>query len=147
MEKNLRPAGIIPSEKSAGWEAPEQRALLIEIFRIPLFSENFFLGGGTCLSVIYFGHRQSQDLDLFTVEDISIPAAWGKLTRRLPRMGYTLETTTSISEVFASGAFQKNGVLTKVDLVQDMFVHYTPRELVDDRLDEADLLRGKAAVV
>ena len=47
MEKNLRLAGIIPSEKSAGWEAPEQRALLVEIFTIPLFSESFFLGGAS----------------------------------------------------------------------------------------------------
>lgn len=130
MEENLRPAGIIPAEKSAGWEAPEQRALLVEIFKIPLFSESFFLGGGTCLSVMYFGHRQSQDLDLFTVDEISIPVAWGMLIRRLPRRGYALETTISISEGFASGVFQKNGVMTKVDLVQDMFVEDLRREQV-----------------
>lgn len=79
---------------------------------------------------MYFGHRQSQDLDLFTVDEISIPVAWGMLTRRLPRKGYALETTISVSEGFASGVFQKNGVMTKVDLVQDMFVEDLRREQV-----------------
>lgn len=44
-----------------------QREFLKEFFRR---EKRFFLSGGAALSGFYFGHRETHDLDLFTLEDI-----------------------------------------------------------------------------
>ena len=51
----------------------EQRELLIQLTEIPDIFENYFLTGGTALSVFYLHHRSSEDLDLFTLEKINVP--------------------------------------------------------------------------
>ena len=39
------------------------------------FAPAFFLTGGTALAGFHFGHRLSDDLDLFTQDDTALPAA------------------------------------------------------------------------
>lgn len=48
------------------YASPVQREVLLDLIRHNLVTENFFLTGGTALSVFYLHHRQSNDLDLFT---------------------------------------------------------------------------------
>ena len=43
-----------------------QREVLLKLVMHPFTQENFFLTGGTALSVFYLNHRLSNDLDLFT---------------------------------------------------------------------------------
>lgn len=47
---------------------PHQVSILKLFFASPL-SKSFFLTGGTALSAFYLVHRQSQDLDLFTLSE------------------------------------------------------------------------------
>lgn len=46
---------------------PHQITLLSLFFASP-FAKPFFLTGGTALSAFYLGHRESQDLDLFSLQ-------------------------------------------------------------------------------
>ena len=50
----------------------EQQTLLNELVSIGLIGDNFFLTGGTALSVFYLHHRVSEDLDFFTTNDIEL---------------------------------------------------------------------------
>ncbi len=49
-----------------------QRELLVDLVQHPSITGNFFLTGGTALSVFYLHHRRSNDLDLFTVEETDL---------------------------------------------------------------------------
>lgn len=59
-------------ENKSCYVSPGQRELLIELVNNKLIKENFFLTGGTALSVFYLYHRRSDDLDLFTRNEISL---------------------------------------------------------------------------
>jgi hypothetical protein len=45
-----------------------QREVLRTIVLLPLIAENFFITGGTTLSVFYLHHRVSDDIDFFSIE-------------------------------------------------------------------------------
>jgi predicted nucleotidyltransferase component of viral defense system len=44
-------------ENKNGYASGNQREVLIQLAQYPLIQENFFLTGGTALSVFYLGHR------------------------------------------------------------------------------------------
>ncbi len=45
----------------------EQRRILFRLFKHETIAGNFFLTGGTALSVFYLHHRYSKDIDLFSI--------------------------------------------------------------------------------
>ncbi|MBN2357754.1 nucleotidyl transferase AbiEii/AbiGii toxin family protein [candidate division KSB1 bacterium] len=49
-----------------------QRELLINLIGQNILKSDFFLTGGTALSVFYLNHRISNDLDLFTITEIDL---------------------------------------------------------------------------
>lgn len=49
-----------------------QREILKEVVSNNYIRDNFFLTGGTALSVFYLHHRKSDDLDLFTINNINL---------------------------------------------------------------------------
>jgi predicted nucleotidyltransferase component of viral defense system len=114
-----------PSEKNEGWESPEQRELFIDLFRIPFIAENFWLSGGTCLSAMYLGHRQSEDLDFFTTRETVHPNERERIIDIL-RARYDFDMPGIIHSTFVSMII--NGV--KVEFVSDMFAKRTERPKV-----------------
>lgn len=54
------------------YASPLQRELLALLVTHPDIENNFFLTGGTALSVFYLHHRLSDDLDLFTKDFLSL---------------------------------------------------------------------------
>lgn len=54
------------------YASPIQRAVLIDLIRNGVVTEDFFLTGGTALSVFYLHHRQSNDLDFFTLQETDL---------------------------------------------------------------------------
>ena len=48
----------------------EQKIILAGIRKSDFLTKNFYFTGGTALSVYYFGHRESEDLDFFTEQDL-----------------------------------------------------------------------------
>lgn len=49
-----------------------QRDVLVDLIRNRIVTDIFFLTGGTALSVFYLHHRQSNDLDFFTLEEADL---------------------------------------------------------------------------
>lgn len=54
------------------YASPQQREILLQLVEHPIIEEQFFLTGGTALSVFHLHHRTSLDLDLFTVDDVDL---------------------------------------------------------------------------
>jgi len=54
------------------WGSEAQRELLVRFCRTVPVSEKFFLTGGSALGVFYLHHRVSNDVDLFTTEEIDL---------------------------------------------------------------------------
>lgn len=60
--------GTLIKEDISCYASPAQQEVLDDISKIEVIAKNFFLTGGTALSVFYFHHRVSDDLDLFSVD-------------------------------------------------------------------------------
>jgi len=60
--------GTLIKEDISCYASPTQQEVLDDISKIEVIAKNFFLTGGTALSVFYFHHRVSDDLDFFSVE-------------------------------------------------------------------------------
>jgi predicted nucleotidyltransferase component of viral defense system len=72
------------SEHRDCYVSATQREVLIDLLRNGVVSDNYFLTGGTALSVFYLHHRRSNDLDFFTRQqsdlsgiDFTIRTLWG----------------------------------------------------------------------
>ncbi|MFP4522101.1 MAG: nucleotidyl transferase AbiEii/AbiGii toxin family protein [Fibrobacterota bacterium] len=99
-------------EKTDCYASEAQRKLLIEMSSFSMISEDFFLTGGTALSVFYMHHRKSEDIDLFTTnESIELSDIIFSIKKR---WGQNLVEIKQTPEYF-SGLIE--GV--KVDLVKD----------------------------
>ena len=118
MEKILKFTSKLPTEKDEGWESPSQRDILISLFQIPFIADNFWLAGGTCLSAMYLGHRQSEDLDLFTTNEKIHPNDREKITDLL-RAKFDFDMPTVISSTFTSMMIDN----VKVEFVSDIFAY------------------------
>ncbi len=68
-------------ENKDGYKSLIQREILLKLIENDEIEKNFFLTGGTALSVFYLSHRKSEDLDLFTKEEINLNgiSSWIKL--------------------------------------------------------------------
>lgn len=49
------------------YATPEQREVMLHMLTHPAVEQNFFLTGGTALSVFYLNHRKSNDIDMFSI--------------------------------------------------------------------------------
>jgi predicted nucleotidyltransferase component of viral defense system len=54
------------------YASPRHREVLQDLLAHPAIEDSFFLTGGTALAVFYLRHRISDDLDLFTLEPVSL---------------------------------------------------------------------------
>lgn len=99
---------------------PDQRSVLITLFENPIISKNFFLTGGTALSVFYHHHRVSMDLDLFTTDKVPLNEIYIWISRSWP--GETVRVNQS--NLFLQ-LLIKN---IKVDFVIDPLSFKGPRE-------------------
>ncbi len=61
-----------PKENKKYYAQDIQRKILIHLITLPDIENNFFLTGGTALAVFYLNHRQSNDLDFFTLNRIDL---------------------------------------------------------------------------
>ena len=81
-------------EDKSCYASPTQREVLVNLIAHPDIEKNFFLKGGTALSVFYLHHRISDDLDLFAKDftDLSEIGFWVKT--RWPRESVTIKETS-----------------------------------------------------
>ena len=122
MEEICKFTSNLPAEKNEGWSSSSQRELFIDLFKIPFIADNFWLTGGTCLSAMYLGHRQSEDLDLFTTREGIHPNEREKITDIL-RARFDFDMPVVLHSSFVSMLINN----VKVDFVADMFAYRRAR--------------------
>jgi len=59
-----------PKENRDFYASPTQREIFLKLLTHPTIEESFFLTGGTALAAFYLYHRMSDDLDLFTLNQV-----------------------------------------------------------------------------
>ncbi len=77
---------------------PLQRAFLQVFFADPV-GQRFFLTGGTALAAFHLHHRLSDDLDLFTLDDLALEAAAHPIENIASDLDCTLQRTR-VSQYF-----------------------------------------------
>jgi hypothetical protein len=89
-----------PKENKSCYASNKQREILIELFCLPEVQNNFFLTGGTALSVFYLFHRVSNDIDLFTTDKFDFPAFLFTLKLKWP-MNFSVikESSSFVSSI------------------------------------------------
>jgi hypothetical protein len=109
-------------ENEAGYASTGQREVLLGLCEEPRIESDFFLTGGTALAVFFLGHRVSEDLELFTVQDpetAGIPDLVFWITRRWPGRSSAGRRGPGFAAVDIQGV--------KVDLVSDPLSETMPR--------------------
>lgn len=100
-----------PKEHVNAYASSRLQSLLSELAAMPDIQKDFFLTGGTALSVFYLHHRVSEDIDLFSTAEPDLPLIALELSRKYgPR---SVRIRQSDMSVF----FLIDGI--KVDLVKD----------------------------
>jgi hypothetical protein len=61
-----------PQENKDCYLSETQREVLLQLLTEPTLERQFFLTGGTALSVFYLYHRVSNDLDLFSLNQVNL---------------------------------------------------------------------------
>lgn len=100
-----------PKENNNCYATSEQREVLLKLITLPEISNNFFLTGGTALSVFYLHHRKSNDIDLFSIDPQDISQIGFQIIRMWPGDIVTINQSSH----FMSILFQN----VKVDFVID----------------------------
>lgn len=109
---------------------PLQREVLDSFFAEE--SEGWFLTGGAALARFYLGHRETHDLDLFTVED-RLASADRSLRRIAERIGALLSNTLT-SPDFLRRTLTRANESVVVDLVRDHAPQLHPEKVRFDAL-------------
>ncbi|MBI5356467.1 nucleotidyl transferase AbiEii/AbiGii toxin family protein [Candidatus Collierbacteria bacterium] len=100
---------------------PLQWLVLKKFFADPI-SAQFFLTGGTALSGFYYHHRDSVDLDLFTLNPFDYPKIKERLAKLAADIGGIYQVRTE-SPPLLTGFIETGDVKLKVDIVHDIPVH------------------------
>ncbi len=107
-----------PKENKSCYASHKQREILIELFCLPEVQNNFFLTGGTALSVFYLFHRVSNDIDLFTTDKFDFPAFLFTLKLKWP-MNFSVikESSFFVSSINAAYTIEAiKEILAKTNL-------------------------------
>lgn len=103
---------------------PHQVKLLSLFFATP-FSKPFFLTGGTALAAFYLAHRESQDLDLFSLEPfdtLALRTTMQEISKKSnARLTFQVRSET-YHELYLENT--KEGWRQKIDIVQEQPKHF-----------------------
>ncbi len=93
---------------------------ILKLFFGTSFSKQFFLTGGTALAAFYLGHRDSKDLDFFSLEQydsLQMEAVLRDLGERLHCKIMTKVTSRTYNEIYLEN--QEKGWVQRIDIVQE----------------------------
>lgn len=103
---------------------PHQVTILQFFFASP-FAKPFFLTGGTCLSAFYLAHRESQDLDFFSLspfDDLTLRTTMQEIADKTNATLNIQARSQKYSEIYLENT--KDGWRQKIDIVQEQPVHF-----------------------
>lgn len=97
------------------------------------FGPRFFLTGGTALAGFHFGHRLSDDLDLFTLSDEALPDSDAVVPRIAESVNCRIirKREAEYFRQFIMEAAEGEGNVLRVDLVRDFGPQYGERVPVE----------------
>lgn len=105
---------------------------LLSLFSASPFGKPFFLTGGTALSAFYLGHRESQDLDFFSLQPFDTLALRTTMQEIAAQTQSTMTMyirSQTYNEIFLEN--KKEGWRQKIDIVQEQPKHFGEIEYVD----------------
>ena len=102
------------------YSRPSQRDVLIHIIDNETIKNNFFLTGGTALSVFYLHHRTSIDLDFFTIKKMPLDEIYFWIIRSWPNESQRINQNEYILQLLVKDI--------KVDIVHDPLAFDESRE-------------------
>lgn len=111
------------SEMTKGWLTPLQADFLTRFFATGV-GASFFLTGGTALSAFYLHHRLSEDLDLFTLDDLALREADVLMPQLAADLGCCIgptRRTKHFSQLFLEPDAETS---LKIELVRDFSPQY-----------------------
>ena len=103
---------------------PHQVAIL-KLFFASDFAKTFFLTGGTALAAFYLNHRESQDLDLFSMKPFDTLFLRNTMQEIALQTGAEMTTelrSQTYNEIFLENK-EKNWS-QKIDIIQEQPVHF-----------------------
>ena len=98
---------------------------VLKVFFSTNFSQSFFLTGGTALSPFYLAHRESQDLDLFSLENFDsqqLTVTIQDLARQTNSVITTKVTSPTYHEIYLENKTE-NGI-QRLDFVREQPKHF-----------------------
>lgn len=111
---------------------PHQIRLLSLFFTFP-FSKSFFLTGGTALSAFYLAHRESQDLDLFSLrpfDTLALRTTIQEIADKTQSVAAMHVRSQTYNEIFLEN--KKEGWKQKIDIVQEQPKHFGKISHIDN---------------
>lgn len=98
---------------------------ILELFFENGFGKQFFLTGGTALAAFYFAHRDSKDLDLFTLAPYDyevMQAVIRDIAKKLNATVFAKVKTDHYNELYLRN--DKDGWEQRIDIVTDQPIHF-----------------------
>lgn len=111
---------------------PHQAAILRYFFASP-FAKPFFLTGGTALSAFYLAHRESQDLDFFSLEpfdSLALRTTMAEIAQKTNSEMTAHVRSQTYNEIFLEN--KKDGWSQKIDIVQEQPKHFGERTSIEN---------------
>ncbi len=111
---------------------PHQKTLLLKFFSSP-FAKLFFLTGGTALSAFYLAHRESQDLDFFSLEPFNTLALRTTMQEIADQTNSKLTInirSQTYHEIFLEN--KKEHWTQKIDIIQEQPKHFGKIQTIDN---------------
>lgn len=103
---------------------PHQTRILTLFFSAP-FSKTFFLTGGTALSAFYLAHRESQDLDFFSLEifnTMALRTTMQEIAQQTKSKMIISQRSQTYNEIFLEN--KGEDWKQKIDIVQEQPKHF-----------------------
>lgn len=103
---------------------PHQITLLTLFFSSP-FAKTFFFTGGTALSAFYLAHRESQDLDFFSLQPyntLALRTTIQEIANKTQSEMAIYARSQTYNEIFLK--HQKEGWTQKIDIIQEQPKHF-----------------------
>lgn len=102
---------------------PQQSKFLDNFFKT-LLKNDFYLTGGTALSVFYLHHRKSEDIDLFTVnQTLEFNEVNMEMLKIIHSFSAKIEKQV-VTPTFLQYILKINNSRLKVDIVKDVPIHF-----------------------
>lgn len=98
---------------------------ILQLFFASPFAKPFFLTGGTCLAAFYLAHRESQDLDFFSLSPFDSLALRTTIQEIADKTHSTMRIqarSQTYSEIYLENT--EDGWRQKIDIVQEQPVHF-----------------------